>query len=58
MLAYIQNTIYFARKIVADMNSIENVGVITHMPDISDWNRQTIEEFRAHEGKVVGTSKG
>ncbi|HYB00767.1 MAG TPA: hypothetical protein VED37_11170 [Ktedonobacteraceae bacterium] len=40
------------------MNSIENVGVITHMPDISDWNRQTIEEFRAHEGKVVGTSKG
>jgi deazaflavin-dependent oxidoreductase (nitroreductase family) len=28
------------------------------MPDPNDWNRQTIEEFRAHEGRVGGRFEG
>jgi deazaflavin-dependent oxidoreductase (nitroreductase family) len=28
------------------------------MPDMSDWNRQTIEEFRANKGKVGGFWEG
>jgi deazaflavin-dependent oxidoreductase (nitroreductase family) len=44
--------------IIAKVNSIENIGVITHMPDINDWNRQTIEEFRANEGRVGGFWEG
>ncbi len=28
------------------------------MPDINDWNRHTIEEFRANEGKVRGFWEG
>lgn len=28
------------------------------MPDMNDWNRQTIEEFRANKGKVGGFWEG
>lgn len=28
------------------------------MPDMKDWNRQTIEEFRASKGKVGGVWQG
>jgi deazaflavin-dependent oxidoreductase (nitroreductase family) len=28
------------------------------MPDVNDWNRQIIEEFRANEGKVGGPFAG
>ncbi len=28
------------------------------MPDIQDWNRQTIEQFRANKGKVGGFWEG
>jgi deazaflavin-dependent oxidoreductase (nitroreductase family) len=28
------------------------------MPDMSDWNRKTIEEFRANKGKVGGFWEG
>ncbi len=28
------------------------------MPDVNDWNRQTIEEFRANKGKVGGIWEG
>jgi deazaflavin-dependent oxidoreductase (nitroreductase family) len=28
------------------------------MPDMNDWNRQTIEEFRANKGKVGGMWEG
>ncbi len=28
------------------------------MPDTNDWNRTTIEEFRAHKGQVGGMWKG
>ncbi len=28
------------------------------MPDRNDWNRRTVEEFRAHQGKVGGVWEG
>src|ERR1700759_4618160 len=28
------------------------------MPDVNDWNRQTIEDFRANEGRVGGPFEG
>ncbi len=28
------------------------------MPDVNDWNRRTIEEFRANRGKVGGVWEG
>lgn len=28
------------------------------MPDRNDWNRRTVEEFRAHQGKVGGFWEG
>src|SRR5438445_4945968 len=54
MLAYIQHRTNLARKIVAGIAGIDNKGDSIRMPDMSDWNRQTIEEFRANKGKVGG----
>ena len=34
----------------------EHLGVV--MPDMNDWNRQVIEEFRANGGKVGGPFQG
>lgn len=52
-----QNTTTLARKIITEMNSIETLELLG-MPDVNDWNRHTIEEFRAHEGKVGGIWEG
>ena len=28
------------------------------MPDVNDWNKQTIAEFRANSGRLGGTFEG
>jgi F420H(2)-dependent quinone reductase len=56
MLAWISNRTNLARKIVAGMAGIDNRGDL--MTDMNDWNRQTIEAFRANGGKVGGMWEG